>query len=83
MIEIVGLSKTYAGTGQPALNDVSLQVPRGAVYGILGRSGAGKSTLIRCLNLLERPTSGRIIVNGTILPGWIKPRCASTGCVPA
>ncbi|PLL41971.1 ABC transporter, partial [Klebsiella michiganensis] len=64
MIEIVGLSKTYAGTGQPALNDVSLQVPRGAVYGILGRSGAGKSTLIRCLNLLERPTSGRIIVNG-------------------
>ncbi|EPG4207156.1 ATP-binding cassette domain-containing protein [Klebsiella michiganensis] len=64
MIEIVGLSKTYAGTGRPALNDVSLQVPRGAVYGILGRSGAGKSTLIRCLNLLERPTSGRIIVNG-------------------
>ena len=58
------MSKTYAGTGRPALNDVSLQVPKGAVYGILGRSGAGKSTLIRCLNLLERPTSGRIIVNG-------------------
>ncbi|MGS3108023.1 ATP-binding cassette domain-containing protein, partial [Escherichia coli] len=35
-----------------------------AIYGILGRSGAGKSTLIRCLNLLERPTSGRILVNG-------------------
>ena len=64
MIEIVGLSKTYAGTGRPALNDVSLHVPGGAVYGILGRSGAGKSTLIRCLNLLERPTAGRIIVNG-------------------
>ncbi len=43
---------------------MSLQVPKGAIYGILGRSGAGKSTLIRCLNLLERPTSGRIIVNG-------------------
>lgn len=64
MIVIEGLSKTYAGTGQPALNDVSLTVPQGAIYGILGRSGAGKSTLIRCLNLLERPTAGRILVNG-------------------
>ncbi len=58
MIEVVGLSKTYAGTGRPALNDVSLQIPKGAIYGILGRSGAGKSTLIRCLNLLERPLCG-------------------------
>lgn len=41
-----------------------MQIPKGAIYGILGRSGAGKSTLIRCLNLLERPTSGRILVNG-------------------
>lgn len=64
MIEVVGLSKTYAGTGRPALNDVSLQIPKGAIYGILGRSGAGKSTLIRCLNLLERPSTGRIVVNG-------------------
>ena len=65
MIDIEGLSKTYAGTGRPALNNVSLHVPKGAIYGILGRSGAGKSTLIRCLNLLERPTSGRIIINGS------------------
>lgn len=64
MIEIEGLSKIYAGAGRPALNEVSLSVPKGAIYGILGRSGAGKSTLIRCLNLLERPTSGRILVNG-------------------
>lgn len=64
MITIEGLSKTYAGTGRPALNDIALQIPKGAIYGILGRSGAGKSTLIRCLNLLERPTSGRILVNG-------------------
>nr|WP_318382550.1 ATP-binding cassette domain-containing protein [uncultured Enterobacter sp.] len=64
MIAIEGLSKTYAGAGRPALNDVSLNVPEGAIYGILGRSGAGKSTLIRCLNLLERPTTGRILVNG-------------------
>ena len=64
MIVIEGLSKTYAGTGQPALNDVSLTVPQGAIYGILGRSGAGKSTLLRCLNLLERPSAGRILVKG-------------------
>lgn len=64
MITIEGLSKTYAGTGRLALNDIALQIPKGAIYGILGRSGAGKSTLIRCLNLLERPTSGRILVNG-------------------
>jgi len=64
MITIEGLSKTYAGTGRPALNDIALQIPKGAIYDILGRSGAGKSTLIRCLNLLERPTSGRILVNG-------------------
>ncbi|WP_105647767.1 methionine ABC transporter ATP-binding protein [Cronobacter dublinensis] len=64
MITLEGLSKTYAGEGRPALDDVSLTVPQGAVYGILGRSGAGKSTLLRCLNLLERPTSGRILMNG-------------------
>ena len=64
MIVIEGLSKHYAGSGQPALNDVSYTVPKGAIYGILGRSGAGKSTLIRCLNLLERPSAGRILFNG-------------------
>ena len=64
MIRLEGLSKVYAGEGQPALDDINLVVPKGAVYGILGRSGAGKSTLIRCLNLLERPSSGRIIMNG-------------------
>ncbi|EKM5761858.1 methionine ABC transporter ATP-binding protein [Cronobacter turicensis] len=65
MITLDGLSKTYAGEGRPALDDVSLAIPQGAVYGILGRSGAGKSTLLRCLNLLERPTAGRILMNGT------------------
>ena len=57
MIEIVGLSKTYAGTGRPALNNVSLHVPKGAIYGILGRSGAGKSTLLRAI-LGEVPHTG-------------------------
>ncbi|HGH5979154.1 TPA: methionine ABC transporter ATP-binding protein [Kluyvera georgiana] len=64
MIVIEGLSKQYAGGGQPALNNVSFSVPKGAIYGILGRSGAGKSTLIRCLNLLEQPSAGRVLFNG-------------------
>lgn len=64
MIEVQQLCKVY-GEGQPAaLDRVSLTVPDRAVYGILGRSGAGKSTLLRCLNLLERPSSGRILMDG-------------------
>ena len=74
MIEIEGLSKTYAGTGRPALSNVSLSVPKGAIYGILGRSGAGKSTLIRCLNLLERPSAGRILFNGEDIVQFDKAR---------
>ncbi|PSH17115.1 methionine ABC transporter ATP-binding protein [Yersinia pseudotuberculosis] len=66
MISIERLSKTYPQGGLPmvALEKVSLEIPTGSVFGIVGRSGAGKSTLIRCLNLLERPTSGRIQVDG-------------------
>ncbi|HAA39516.1 MAG TPA: ABC transporter [Pseudomonas sp.] len=64
MIVVEGVSKTYAD-GQPAaLDNVSLQIADGAIFGIVGRSGAGKSTLLRCLNLLERPTSGRILLDG-------------------
>lgn len=64
MIVVEGVSKTYAN-GQPAaLDNVSLQIADGAIFGIVGRSGAGKSTLLRCLNLLERPTSGRILLDG-------------------
>lgn len=66
MIRIEKLSKTYPGqsTAQPALADIDLTVEEGEIFGIIGRSGAGKSTLIRCLNLLERPTSGRVLVDG-------------------
>ncbi|MDO4538840.1 MAG: methionine ABC transporter ATP-binding protein [Coriobacteriales bacterium] len=64
MISIEHLTKVYPGTGAHALNDVSITVPDGDVYGIIGISGAGKSTLVRCVNLLERPTSGRIVVDG-------------------
>ncbi|MCL2895109.1 methionine ABC transporter ATP-binding protein [Brenneria tiliae] len=64
MIVIERLGKRYSDNAPPALENVSLTIPDGSIYGILGRSGAGKSTLIRCLNLLERPTSGRILMDG-------------------
>lgn len=66
MISINHLTKVFTqGTGETAaLNDVSLHVDRGEIFGVVGPSGAGKSTLIRCVNLLERPTSGSIQVNG-------------------
>lgn len=62
MISIENVSKAFGGVS--ALQEVSLEVPRGAIYGIVGASGAGKSTLIRCVNRLEQPDSGRVLVNG-------------------
>jgi D-methionine transport system ATP-binding protein len=66
MIHITNLSKVYKTPQGPltALQDINLHVPRGAVFGIIGLSGAGKSTLIRCLNMLERPSSGEITLDG-------------------
>ena len=67
MIELRGLTKVYTGTGQrtvTALQDLSLRVEPGEIFGVLGQSGAGKSTLIRCVNLLERPTAGQVWVGG-------------------
>ena len=67
MIELKHVSKTFdSGTagGVDALKDVSLTIADGDIYGIIGMSGAGKSTLVRCINLLERPTSGEVVVNG-------------------
>lgn len=60
------MSKVYRQGGREvtALQDVSLQVAAGEVFGVLGQSGAGKSTLIRCVNLLERPTTGSVRVDG-------------------
>ena len=66
MIEIKNLSKTFTtqeGTVE-ALKDVSLSVEDGDIFGVIGMSGAGKSTLVRCINLLERPSEGQIIVDG-------------------
>ena len=60
MIELRHVSKVFetAGGRVEALKDISLTIPDGDVYGIIGMSGAGKSTLVRCINMLERPTSG-------------------------
>ncbi len=66
LIEIRNLCKTF-GTGSNAvhaLEDVSLDIEAGEIFGIIGLSGAGKSTLVRCMNLLERPTSGTVTVDG-------------------
>ena len=66
MISIQNLTKVFEnGGGTHALKDVSLEIETGDVFGIIGISGAGKSTLVRCVNLLERPTSGHIVVDGT------------------
>ena len=66
MIVLENLRKTYASPQRVshALAGVNLRIERGEIFGIIGRSGAGKSTLIRMLNLLERPTEGRVIVDG-------------------
>ena len=66
MIEINNLTKTFATANGNlhALNDVSLSVNDGEIYGIIGMSGAGKSTLVRCMNMLEKPDDGEIIIDG-------------------
>lgn len=66
MIEIKHLSKTFpvANGKVDALRDVSLTIPDGEIYGIIGMSGAGKSTLVRCINMLERPTAGSVFIDG-------------------
>lgn len=66
MIETTNLTKTFEAKEKQvsALKDVNLQIHAGEIYGIIGMSGAGKSTLVRCLNFLERPTSGEVIIDG-------------------
>lgn len=66
IIQIQHLTKTF-GSGETAvhaLEDINLDIRQGEIFGIIGLSGAGKSTLVRCMNLLERPTEGSVIVDG-------------------
>ena len=70
-IKIENVSKTYSskeGTVQ-ALKNVNLTIRSGEIYGIIGMSGAGKSTLVRCMNFLEQPTSGNVLIKGRALGG--------------
>ena len=66
MIELRGLEKIYRDTGEDivALQDINLTIEDGEIFGIIGLSGAGKSTLVRCINLLEKPTSGQVLLDG-------------------
>ncbi|WP_202301072.1 methionine ABC transporter ATP-binding protein MetN [Dryocola clanedunensis] len=66
MIKLSNITKVFQQGNRSiqALNNVSLHVPAGQIYGVIGASGAGKSTLIRCVNLLERPTEGSVLVDG-------------------
>ena len=66
IIQVQNLSKCFGSPedGVRALEQIDLEINEGDIYGIIGLSGAGKSTLVRCMNLLERPTEGKVIVNG-------------------
>ncbi len=69
IIQIQHLSKLFGGGEDAvrALEDINLDIQQGEIFGIIGLSGAGKSTLVRCMNLLERPTEGRVLVDGQSL----------------
>ena len=66
MIELKNLEKTYRTSkgSVTAIKDINITINDGEIFGIIGLSGAGKSTLVRCINYLERPTSGQVIIDG-------------------
>jgi len=66
MIQLENISKTFSSArgDVKALDEISLHVPKGEIHGVIGYSGAGKSTLIRCVNLLEKPTAGSVLIGG-------------------
>ena len=69
MIELRNLSKLFTTIDGPvdALRHINLTIQNGDIYGIIGMSGAGKSTLVRCINMLERPTEGTVLLDGVDL----------------
>ena len=71
MIDLRGITQVYKGAQGPveALKDIDLHIQPGEVFGIIGRSGAGESSLVRTINLLERPTGGKVLVDGADITG--------------
>jgi D-methionine transport system ATP-binding protein len=71
MIQLEKVSKTFQLGAEEihAVKEVSLNIDAGEIFGIIGFSGAGKSTLVRCINLLERPTAGKVLIDGVDLMG--------------
>ena len=69
LIQLDHITKTFDTGAEKvhAVSDVTLHIRSGEIFGIIGFSGAGKSTLVRCINLLERPTSGTVAVDGKVL----------------
>ncbi len=76
MIQLEHITKTFrsGSASVEAVKDVSLTIQDGEIYGIIGFSGAGKSTLVRCINLLERPTEGKVLVDGKELTALSEPQ---------
>lgn len=87
IIRLQGVSKTF-GSGDDAvhaLQDIALSIYEGEIFGVIGLSGAGKSTLVRCINLLERPTEGKVFVAGQELtalnPGELREARRNIGMI--
>jgi D-methionine transport system ATP-binding protein len=74
MVRFEGVEKRYpAYRGKPsvrALQNIDFGIPRGSITGVIGRSGAGKSSPVRLINGLEKPTSGRVVVDGRDISVW-------------
>jgi polar amino acid transport system ATP-binding protein len=71
LLDVQGLEKAYGGN--QVLNGITTQIRRGEVVAIIGPSGCGKSTFLRSLNLLEEPTGGKILFEGTDITGGYQP----------
>lgn len=80
IIQVKNVGKTFAGKDNSveALKDINLDIYKGEIYGIIGMSGAGKSTLVRCLNFLEKPTTGTVMIEGRDLSLMKEPELRKT-----